>query len=165
MGIILKFVYKFGFLYFFLPMFILYIIGKPRFIVKILNKILELREPVFHYKIFGHLSLFLGLNAVFNYYRKIKVGEEILEFVSTGAPNLRQILEPKYREQSLYERNFYLFVCLSIMLIIFLKLSFSYKEIIQIEEECSKLEKEFKQKGGNVNELAKSTPLIEKKNN
>lgn len=138
------FFYKFIFIPIIFPCFALTFIGKPVFIVKIINKIIHYVEPIKNFEVFNFLlgiCAILSLVAFYNYYdaqKTFKVFKKMNGHI--GNPKYEEIL----RDAHSSERNFYIYISGCILLLIVHKLTERYLRMAKTRKEIKELEAEMK---------------------
>lgn len=146
--------------YIYVPFLIFYWFGWPRFIIRIMNKILLVKEPYRNIPIFLYFTLFFVANAIISFVQKNGCEKKVLEEVNksqlSGIPiysnndyenNLRNL----YRS----ERNSFIFFWFFIASIIYVKFSYDYQKIYELEEKRNSLKKTSLDFGSNQNPRVK----------
>ena len=139
MGIVLHTLYIWTYLYFSLPLFILVFFGKPKFIIVLIHKILQFKEPFSKIRIFRFLSLLCFLYISFCLIRSRHLFTHIDEFLNQYDsrqtnlfPNIITIDE-KLKEAHILERNAYMFFTFVVLLYVIDKLCHMYFELWKYE--------------------------------
>lgn len=140
MALIMHAMYGF-YLYFFLPILVLVLIGKPRFLIKLIHMILNLKEPIKEIKIFMFIWLSSGLFAVLNFFQKFKI-ERIVQVLDKSQKNL-ETYDSKMRDLNLAERNAYMYFNYFIVIIIIERLCDSYFKSWVEEDKKTLIEKKI----------------------
>ncbi len=123
MSIITNIIYGI-YLYFLIPIFILILLGKPRFLVKIIYTLLNIHEPFKNVKIFGFYTLACGLYSGLCFYNKYQV-ENFISKLNHSANNM-ELYNAKVRELNLNERNGFMFLNFFILMILIERLCDSH---------------------------------------
>ena len=144
-GIFVRYIFTFGIL----PLFIIYLIGWPIFIIRILNKILYIKFKEIY--IFNFL---IGILAVLDiyYYWSYKSGQKIINTIIKNEIINTEEYSVKLSQMHSDERNIYIFLTCIAMLLSIHKFG---ERIIRIADmEKQKKEKE-KQLGYDLDDVAK----------
>ena len=144
MSLLFNFLYNYVLIYVYIPMLILYFIGKPRFIIKTLNWILLIRHPMYKISIFFYASFFFVANMVLLYVQKESVTgkiEEIMQQAVSMGGNIynNQLYEDNLRLLYRHERNIYIFLCFFIISMIYVKFSNVYEKTYELENKIVEL--------------------------
>lgn len=138
MGLLLQAIYSGLFKYFCIPIFILMLIGRPRFLINWTHKLINLREPFMKVKIFRGAFLLCLLTVVWSYYRKWSL-EKLVQDIANGETkhpsHSYHFLDEKLREAHLFERNAYMFFTFMILMIIVEKFCHSYFKLWNLQDE------------------------------
>ena len=120
MALLIQAVYSIIFKYFCVPVFLLMLVGRPRFLIGWVHKLINAREPFFKLRLFRFTFFLCCLTVVYSYFKKYEL-ENIVENLSKeqakGAGNIHYIDE-KLREAHLFERNTYMFFTFIVIMII-----------------------------------------------
>jgi hypothetical protein len=127
----LRFIYQYIFFYVLCPAFVLIFLGKPRILVKLVHKIIHLKEPFRGFRMFNVFTLLCLLFTVFNYFRVRKDKYELHEFGSLS----HDLMDKKLREINLHERNTYMFFAFFIMCISVERIVENYFKLWSLEDE------------------------------
>lgn len=145
MGLLLQAIYSNLFRYFCLPIFALMIFGKPRFLIRIAHKLINIEEPVRHIRIFRFFIFICAIYVVFCYYRSYQLTKLVYELSNTselqrqaGVGNIN-FLDEKVRESYLFERNCYFFFTFMIILLTVEKFCHNYFKLWAKEDEVRML--------------------------
>ena len=144
-GIFVRYIFTFGIL----PLFIIYLIGWPIFIIRILNKILYIKFKEIY--IFNFL---IGIFAVLDiyYYWSYKSGQKIINTIIKNEIINTEEYSVKLSQMHSDERNIYIFLTCIAMLLSIHKFGERILRIADMEKQ--KKEKE-KQLGYNLDDVAK----------
>ena len=144
-GIFVRYIFTFGIL----PLFIIYLIGWPIFIIRILNKILYIKFKEIY--IFNFL---IGILAVLDiyYYWSYKSGQKIINSIIKNEIINTEEYSVKLSQMHSDERNIYIFLTCIAMLLSIHKFGERILRIADMEKQ--KKEKE-KQLGYNLDDVAK----------
>ena len=144
-GIFVRYIFTFGIL----PLFIIYLIGWPIFIIRILNKILYIKFKEIY--IFNFL---IGILAVLDiyYYWSYKSGQKIINTIIKNEIINTEEYSVKLSQMHSDERNIYIFLTCIAMLLSIHKFGERILRIADMEKQ--KKEKE-KQLGYNLDDVAK----------
>lgn len=137
MGLILQVVYSYIFNFFCLPVFVLMLIGRPKFLVRAVHQILQFQEPIKKLKIF-RIILYLCITVVvYSYYRKWAIEKLVHELAHSGDALHGSVhfIDEKLREAHLFERNSYMFFAFSLLIIIVEKFCHSYFKLWELKEQ------------------------------
>ncbi len=93
----------FGFLF---PMYIVTIIGKPLFLVRLINSVIHYVEPFKKFEVFNVICGVCAIGAAYNYLIKYNMESAIKFELNSGNANV----EPKVGLVFNYERNALIFV-------------------------------------------------------
>ena len=152
--------YVLGYIYF--PILLMFWIGRPRFIVRLLNKLLLVTEPYRNIPIFLYFTLYFIVNIIISYFQRIgfekKVIEEVVKAAESGHSLYKnEVYENSIRESFKMERNIYIFFCFFVISIVYVKFSKDYKDIDALENKRNELKKKVLDFGGKVDPLDKKT--------
>ena len=144
-GIFVRYIFTFGIL----PLFIIYLIGWPIFIIRILNKILYIKFKEIY--IFNFL---IGILAVLDiyYYWSYKSGQKIINTIIKNEIINTEEYSVKLSQMHSDERNIYIFLTCIAMLLSIHKFGERILRIADMEKQ--KKEKE-KQLGYDLDDVAK----------
>ena len=144
-GIFVRYIFTFGIL----PLFIIYLIGWPIFIIRILNKILYIK-----FKEIYIFNLLIGIFAVLDiyYYWSYKSGQKIINTIIKNEIINTEEYSVKLSQMHSDERNIYIFLTCIAMLLSIHKFGERILRIADMEKQ--KKEKE-KQLGYNLDDVAK----------
>ena len=144
-GIFVRYIFTFGIL----PLFIIYLIGWPIFIIRILNKILYIKFKEIY--IFNFL---IGIFAVLDiyYYWSYKSGQKIINTIIKNEIINTEEYSVKLSQMHSDERNIYIFLTCIAMLLSIHKFGERILRIADMEKQ--KKEKE-KQLGYDLDDVAK----------
>lgn len=117
-----------GFLF---PMYIITLVGKPLFLVKIIDKIIHFVEPIKHFEIFNLILGICGLGTVYNYWCKYSMESSIRRDLSLG----HERLEDRVNLANSYERNGLIFVFSLAVLFSIYKFSQRYFRLDELKKE------------------------------
>ena len=131
---------RYVFTYFFIPIFIIFLIGKPLFLIKLLNKFLHLKFN--NIQIFHFLLVIFALFDAYYYYSYTsgkKVVRRIIknEIINTDEYSVR--LSQVHSD----ERNIYIFLTCIAMLLTFHKFGERTLRVGEKEKEKAELEKKY----------------------
>ena len=137
MALLIQAVYSIIFKYFCVPVFLLMLVGRPRFLIGWVHKLINAREPFFKLRLFRFTFFLCCLTVVYSYFKKYEL-ENIVENLSKeqakGAGNIHYIDE-KLREAHLFERNTYMFFTFIVIMIIVEKFCHSYFKLWALEDQ------------------------------
>ena len=144
MGIFYQAAYSGVFKYFCLPVFFLMLIGRPRFLINLVHKLISIRDPFLQLRIFRFTFVICLITTIWSYYRKVTL-EHLVEEISKGSEKGTNMLyiDEKIREAHLHERNTYMFFTIIIMMIVVEKFCHSYFKLWALED-ASKLKRNSK---------------------
>lgn len=128
-------------LYIFTVFFIIYLIGKPRMLIQLVNKLWTIEITKYNISLFALLSLifaFGGLNNYFNYYHENIELKSILELGNQDI-HYSDLIERKKKFIYLYERGIFLYLTFFIMTLLFVKFSNVYQKKFALEDKLSEL--------------------------
>lgn len=123
MAIIARFMYGF-YLYFLIPILVLVLIGKPRFVIKIIHFMMNIKEPIKQIKIFFFIWLACGLYSLLCLFQKYRI-QAIISNLDKNAKTI-DIYDSKMRELNLCERNGYMYLNFFIIMVVIDRLCDSY---------------------------------------
>lgn len=138
------FFYKFIFIPIIIPIFCLTFLGKPNFLVKIINKIIHFTDPFKGIEFINFLILvciILSGVAYYNYFDAQKTFEIFRK--QKGSMN-NPLYESILRDAHSSERNFYIYLAGCILLLIVHKLTERYLRIAGKEKQIKEIQKELK---------------------
>ena len=141
MGLLLQTIYTALFKYFCIPIFILMLIGRPRFLIVWIHKFINLREPFMKVRISRGACLICLFTVVWSYFRKWsleKLVDSIASDESSRSSTSSQIIDEKLREAHLFERNAYMFFTFMILMIIVEKFCHSYFKLWNLQDELTR---------------------------
>jgi len=145
MSIVPKIMYD-VYLYFLIPILIFVLIGKPRILIRLIYKLLNIKEPIKDIKIFMFFWMGCGLYAGLNLFQKHRI-EEALQKLEKNTTNI-DLYDTKMRELNLCERNAYMYLNFFIIIIIIERLCDSYFKFWEEEDKKSKIESRIKVEQG-----------------
>ncbi len=148
-GIFVRYIFTFGIL----PLFVVYLIGKPIFIIRLLDKIIYVRINDIY--VFNFLILLFGVLDVY-YYWSYTVGKKVIDSIIKNEIINTEEYTVKLSQMHSDERNVYIFLTCIAMLLSIHKFGQRILKIADLEKQ--KKEKE-KQLG-----YDKESPLGHKKN-
>ena len=148
-GIFVRYIFTFGIL----PLFVVYLIGKPIFIIRLLDKIIYIRINDIY--VFNFLILLFGVLDVY-YYWSYTVGKKVIDSIIKNEIINTEEYTVKLSQMHSDERNVYIFLTCIAMLLSIHKFGQRILKIADLEKQ--KKEKE-KQLG-----YDKESPLGHKKN-
>ena len=131
--------YNFIFLCFIVPIFILTLIGRPRFLMKIISKIIH--TTVNEHEIFTYLLLLCIIFASYFYYQFYRAQSLIQILLSHNAQVSE--LESKRLTARSNQRNFYIFIVAFAMLLAIHKFTERFIRIGEIENELKSKKEEL----------------------
>lgn len=151
---IIGYFYIFIFYPFFLPLFIIVIIGKPLFLLKLISKIIHFQEPIKKTEIFNILLSVLSLFSIYFFI-----------IVWNNSSNLENLLK-KEKESSDYfelemnklfndERNLYLFLTCIAILFTVSKVTERMIRINEHQQQLTKLKSDLAKSGIKTDEAKK----------
>lgn len=116
----------------FAAVFILYIVGKPRAIINVLNKIWLIK--LYHnIPIFGYIIGISFLNICYNgYFRSLKL--ESLTFMINEHRVTSEVIISEKKIIFMCERTIFLYGCYIVFIMVFMKFSDVYKNKYEIED-------------------------------
>jgi hypothetical protein len=142
MARILQLVYTNFFLYFIVPLFILVLIGKPAFLIRVLRKILHFREPIKDIKVFNFIAGSCAIIMAWNFYSLYRINETLKHFEISSREDHghhhhggkhSSFVDEKTKEAHLCERNAFIFLTFVIMIIVLDKFTDAYQKLWNIE--------------------------------
>ena len=148
-GIFVRYIFTFGIL----PLFVVYLIGKPIFIIRLLDKVIYVRINDIY--VFNFLILLFGVLDVY-YYWSYTVGKKVIDSIIKNEIINTEEYTVKLSQMHSDERNVYIFLTCIAMLLSIHKFGQRILKIADLEKQ--KKEKE-KQLG-----YDKESPLGHKKN-
>jgi hypothetical protein len=141
MGFLLQAIYTGVFKYFCIPIFILMLVGRPRFLINWIHKLINIREPFKKIKVFRGAFLLCLITVVWSYFRKWsleKLVQEIANSETKQANTSFHFLDEKLREAHLFERNAYMFFTFMILMVIVEKFCHSYFKLWNLQDELKR---------------------------
>lgn len=144
MAIMTNILYKF-YLYFLIPIFLLILFGKPRFLVKLIHKILNIHEPFKDIKIFGFYAVACGLYSLLCFLNKFQI-EEAISKLDHNKNNM-ELYNSKIRELNLNERNGFMFLNFFILMILIERLCDSHFKKWEEEDKKNLIEAKIRKEG------------------
>lgn len=132
----------------FLPIYIGYVIGRPRFLVTWLSKLWDLRVTPRRIRLFYVLSFFFVFQIFLTWVRRMKTVDDYkkdIEMYLKSSSHLETIPEytkdEKLRQIYLYERDIFQYLAYFVFLWIYVKCSNVYRKIYMLEDELKIVEK------------------------
>ncbi len=170
MGLIIQAIYSGIFKFFCLPVFLLMLIGRPRFLISFVHKFIEFREPFSKLKLFRFIFFLCCLTVGWSYYRKWALEKVIDKLVNdqarTGVASNVHFIDENLREAHLYERNCYMFFTFIVLMGVVEKFCHSYFKLWTLEDKINEKKKynsEVKPAGEGKQEIPQEkTPLLKK---
>ncbi len=136
-----KFFYKFIFLPIIFPCFLLTFFGKPTLFIKIINKIIHFEEPIKKFEIF---NLIFGFCLIFSAFAFTGYKTESKKLNELRGRHRNDVsFEEALRNAHSSERNFYIYLCGCLMLLIIHKFTERYLRVANLEDEIYKKKKEL----------------------
>ena len=148
-GIFVRYIFTFGIL----PLFVVYLIGKPIFIIRLLDKIIYVRINDIY--VFNFLILLFGVLDVY-YYWSYTVGKKVIDSIIKNEIINTEEYTVKLSQMHSDERNVYIFLTCIAMLLSIHKFGQRILKIADLEKQKKEKEKQL----GHDNE----SPLGHKKN-
>ena len=148
-GIFVRYIFTFGIL----PLFVVYLIGKPIFIIRLLDKIIYVRINDIY--VFNFLILLFGVLDVY-YYWSYTVGKKVIDSIIKNEIINTEEYTVKLSQMHSDERNVYIFLTCIAMLLSIHKFGQRILKIADLEKQKKEKEKQL----GYV----KESPLGHKKN-
>lgn len=115
----------------FLAIFVLYIIGRPKYLVTQTNKLWSLRVTKYQISVFTGLSFIFGLGALYNFINR-REREITLKEMYEGSYNAEAIDNQK-KLIFLCERGIFLYLAFFIMTLVFVKFADVYEKKYELE--------------------------------
>ena len=148
-GIFVRYIFTFGIL----PLFVVYLIGKPIFIIRLLDKIIYVRINDIY--VFNFLILLFGVLDVY-YYWSYTVGKKVIDSIIKNEIINTEEYTVKLSQMHSDERNVYIFLTCIAMLLSIHKFGQRILKIADLEKQKKEKEKQL--------EYDKESPLGHKKN-
>lgn len=129
----------------FMIIFALYVLGKPRFIIKNLSSIWSLRITRYEVSVFSFLSFIFAVGALFNYY-DLRENSFVLEklYENSNGSYHSEVIENQKKLIFLCERGIFLYLSFFILTAVFVKFSDVYKKKYELEDQIEEKEKNKK---------------------
>ncbi len=143
MSAILHFLYNYIFNLILIPLFVLTMIGWPRFLIRIIYKITNLKIPYYNIPLFFGGKVVSLLGSVWCFVIKYRLDLKVLKLSEKYEVGERknQIAE-KMREARFYERNCYMFFTIFIMMVVIKKFCYNYFKYWKLEKKYANMQKE-----------------------
>jgi hypothetical protein len=136
MGLLIQAVYAAIFKFFCVPVFVLMLIGRPRFLINWVHKFINAKEPLFKLRFFRFIFFLCCITVVWSYYRKYELEKLVAQIGSEGKTNMNvHFIDEKLREAHLFERNTYMFFTFIVIMIIVEKFCHSYFKLWALEDQ------------------------------
>ena len=135
-GIFVRYIFTFGIL----PLFVVYLIGRPIFVIRILNKILYIKIKEIH--IFNFMILILAVLDAY-YYWSYSVGKKIVDTIIKNEIINTEEYSVKLSQMHSDERNIYIFLTSIAMLLSIHKFGERILRIADYEKEKKEKEKQL----------------------
>ena len=134
------------YLSFLLPVFLICLLGKPLFLIKLISKIIHYKEPFKQTKVFSILLSCLSLFAVYYLFTTRNHSKNIQAYLDKGdAPSSYTDLEIKRLFGE--ERNLYLYLtCIALLFAIY-KLTYRMLKIAALERQTKQKKEELSKMG------------------
>jgi hypothetical protein len=132
MAIFTEFMYNYVFIYFCLPAFVLMLFGRPRFLVRKVRNILDIKLPKIGFSI-GTILMFACIVIVATSYLKKNSTEKQIAEIKSTVENETYYNE-KLREAHLSERNCYMYFTFTIMILVLQRMCGSYEKLWELED-------------------------------
>lgn len=126
----------FGFLF---PMYIITIVGKPIFLVRLINSTIHYVEPFKKFEVFNVICGVCAIGAAYNYLIKYNMESAIKYELNSGNANV----EPKVGLVFNYERNALIFVTSLAILFSIYKFTQRYLNIYQYKKDLAAKKEEL----------------------
>ena len=135
-GIFVRYIFTFGIL----PLFIIYLIGWPRFIIRILNKVLYIKVNDVY--VFNFLIVLFALLDIY-YYWSYSTGKKIINTIIKNEIINTEEYSVKLSQMHSDERNIYIFLTCIAMLLSIHKFGERILRIDNMEKEKKEKEKQL----------------------
>ena len=145
-GVFVRYIFSFGIL----PIFIIYLIGRPIFVIRILNKFLYIRVNEIY--VFNFLIYLFAVLDVY-YFWSYKTGQKVINSIIKNEIINTEEYSVKLSQMHSDERNIYIFLTCIAMLLSIHKFGQRILRVADLEKEKKKKEKEL---GYNIDEIAKN---------
>jgi hypothetical protein len=124
----------------FLGIFILYVIGRPQFLITRINKLWSLKVTKYEISVFTGLSIFFGLGALYNYINRLDREAALREMISLDGHYNVEAVDNQKKLIFLCERGIFLYLAFFIMTLVFVKFSDVYGKKFDLEAKLDSLE-------------------------
>ena len=141
MALMSNVVYRF-YLYFLIPIFLLILFGKPRFLIKLIHKIMNIKEPFKQIKIFVFYTFACLIYTILCFFNKYQI-EKFITNIDHSSKNM-ETYNSKIRELNLNERNGFMFLNFFIIMILIERLCDSHFKIWAEEDKKIQIENKMK---------------------
>ena len=135
-GIFVRYIFTFGIL----PLFVVYLIGKPIFIIRLLDKIIYVRINDIY--VFNFLILLFGVLDVY-YYWSYTVGKKVIDSIIKNEIINTEEYTVKLSQMHSDERNIYIFLTCIAMLLSIHKFGQRILKIADLEKQKKEKEKQL----------------------
>ena len=135
-GIFVRYIFTFGIL----PLFIIYLIGWPIFIIRILNKVLYIKINDVY--VFNFLIVLFALLDIY-YYWSYSTGKKIINTIIKNEIINTEEYSVKLSQMHSDERNIYIFLTCIAMLLTMHKFGERHLRIADLEKQISEKEKKL----------------------
>ena len=135
-GIFVRYIFTFGIL----PLFVVYLIGKPIFIIRLLDKIIYVRINDIY--VFNFLILLFGVLDVY-YYWSYTVGKKVIDSIIKNEIINTEEYTVKLSQMHSDERNVYIFLTCIAMLLSIHKFGQRILKIADLEKQKKEKEKQL----------------------
>ena len=135
-GIFVRYIFTFGIL----PLFVIYLIGWPVFIIRILNKVLLIK--VNNTYVFNFVIAILALLDIY-FYWAYSTGQKIINTIIKNEIINTEEYTVKLSQMHADERNIYIFLTCIAMLLTMHKFGERHLRIANLEKEIAEKEKKF----------------------
>lgn len=144
MGLFLQAVYVYAFNYFCIPLFIIVLIGKPRFLINLVHKLIEIKEPFKKIKIFRFILGLCLVSVIWSLYCK-KKAEHLIDQIFASSfhdPNVANsyFIDEKIREAHLFERNAYMFSTFFVIILVIDNICHCYLKLWHKDDKFKELQ-------------------------
>ena len=158
MGLLLHVAYNGIFKFFCLPVFILMLFGKPKFLIRWVNKFINSKFIFLNVSIFWVTLILCSITALWSFYRKHSLEQMVHDLSTKSSGTVANIhyIDEKLREAHLFERNTYMFGTFIVMMIIVDRFCLSYFKLWEEEDALERKKKELK------GESVPKEPLLKK---
>ncbi len=131
----------------FLIIFVLYVIGSPRFLISKINNLWSLRVTKYNISVFIGLSSLFAIGGLYNYIIRLEKIATLNDMINLDRVYTVEAIDSQKKLIFLCERGIFLYLAFFIMTLVFVKFSDVYQKKFEIESKLELIGKKPKEAG------------------